>query len=71
LRRTAGRSIIITKFSVPKNLIEFIDNNDKKLVEEVLFAFSNFWEIDRKKLDELINEEKEFHGKIYSQNFWH
>jgi hypothetical protein len=69
LRRTLERGIIIAKFAVPKNLIAFIENNDKKMVEEVLSAFSNFWEIDRNTLNELINGEKDLNGKIYAENF--
>jgi hypothetical protein len=54
---------------IPKNLIAFIENNNSSAVEEVLSAFSNFWEIDRSKLDELINGEKENYGKVYTENF--
>jgi succinate dehydrogenase flavin-adding protein (antitoxin of CptAB toxin-antitoxin module) len=56
-------------FRVPEGLIEFIKNNDKKLVEEILSDFSNFWEIDRNKLTELINGEKEIYGKVHIKNF--
>jgi hypothetical protein len=69
LRQTLERGIIIAKFAVPKNLIAFIENNDKKMVEEVLSAFSNFWEVDRNTLNELIEGEKDLHGTIYSENF--
>jgi hypothetical protein len=58
-----------TEFRVPSNLIAFIENNDKRVVEEVLSAFSSFWEIDRTKLDELIKGEKENYGKVYIENF--
>lgn len=58
-----------TKFRVPEGLLEFIQNNDNNSVEEVLSAFSTFWEIDRTKLNELINGEKEVYGKVYIKNF--
>lgn len=57
------------EFKIPSNLMAFIEKNDKHVVEEVLSAFSSFWEIDRRKLDELINGEKELYGKVYAQNF--
>jgi hypothetical protein len=58
-------------FRLPENLMAFVENNDKNLVEEVLSAFSSFWEMDRKKLDELIKGEREIYGKIYTENFRH
>jgi len=56
-------------FRLPENLMAFVENNDKNLVEEVLSAFSSFWEIDRESLNELIKGEKDLNGKIYAENF--
>jgi hypothetical protein len=54
-------------FQVPKLLIDFIKNNNKEVVNEVISEFSSFWEVDRDTLNDIIGGNL-LYGKIYGKN---
>lgn len=54
-------------FQVPKLLIDFIKNNNKEVVNEVISKFSSFWEVDRDTLNDIIGGNL-LYGKIYGKN---